>query len=47
MKRVYIVLYTHQKTKKHKTWQDGELHIHEHNKGGLYDAEGSKIDRLS
>ncbi|XP_065909970.1 5'-3' DNA helicase ZGRF1-like isoform X2 [Dysidea avara] len=36
----YKVLYTHQKTKKHKTWKDGILRVYQ-SKATLLDASGS------
>jgi hypothetical protein len=45
MEPIYVVLYTHQKTKKRKTWQDGELRIKDGHYGGLFDDGGQKIDR--
>ncbi|XP_058522928.1 protein ZGRF1 isoform X2 [Ochotona princeps] len=43
----FIVLYTHQKTKKSKVWQDGILKIpHLGNKATLYDDKGSCLESL-
>ncbi|XP_076449532.1 uncharacterized protein LOC143285941 [Babylonia areolata] len=42
---VYTVLYTHQKRKKAKTWQDGTLKVlATGTKAVLYDDKGSKLD---
>ncbi len=41
-KMSFQVLYTHQKTKKKKTWKDGRLILHGHGgNGSLYDAGSS------
>ncbi|XP_061275340.1 protein ZGRF1 isoform X2 [Bos javanicus] len=43
----FIVLYTHQKTKKSKVWQDGILKItHLGNKAILYDDKGGCLESL-
>nr|KAF6482688.1 zinc finger GRF-type containing 1 [Molossus molossus] len=43
----FVVLYTHQKTKKSKVWQDGILKItHLGNKAILYDDKGECLDSL-
>nr|XP_051676037.1 protein ZGRF1 isoform X4 [Oryctolagus cuniculus] len=43
----FIVLYTHQKMKKSKVWQDGILKIsHLKNKAILYDDKGTCLDSL-
>nr|KAF6309976.1 zinc finger GRF-type containing 1 [Pipistrellus kuhlii] len=43
----FIVLYTHQKTKKSKVWQDGILKIaHLGNKAILYDDKGECLESL-
>ncbi|KAL8586829.1 hypothetical protein ACOMHN_052705 [Nucella lapillus] len=47
MDLIYMVLYTHQKTKKAKTWQDGTLKVlATGTKAVLYDDKGSKLDVL-
>ncbi|XP_071953207.1 5'-3' DNA helicase ZGRF1-like [Antedon mediterranea] len=43
---VFIVLYTHQKTKKSKTWHDGRLKVHQDNTAHLYDDHNGHIDTL-
>lgn len=43
----FIVLYTHQKMKKSKVWQDGVLKItHLGNKAILYDDKGACLESL-
>ncbi|XP_072479660.1 5'-3' DNA helicase ZGRF1 isoform X5 [Notamacropus eugenii] len=43
----FIVLYTHQKTKKSKVWQDGILKINcSRNKATLYDDKGQCLESL-
>ncbi|XP_012879305.1 PREDICTED: protein ZGRF1 [Dipodomys ordii] len=43
----FIVLYTHQKTKKSKVWQDGILKVtHLGNKATLYDDKGTCLETL-
>ncbi|XP_041125705.1 protein ZGRF1-like [Polyodon spathula] len=43
----FIALYTHQKTKKAKTWQDGVLKISfDGNKATLFDEKGQKLDAV-
>ncbi|XP_069878575.1 5'-3' DNA helicase ZGRF1 [Dipodomys merriami] len=43
----FIVLYTHQKTKKSKVWQDGILKVtHIGNKATLYDDKGTCLETL-
>ena len=37
----FQVLYTHQKTKKKKTWKDGKLALQHNTRGSLYDASGN------
>ncbi|XP_048189561.1 protein ZGRF1 [Perognathus longimembris pacificus] len=46
-KKEFIVLYTHQKTKKSKVWQDGILKLtHVGNKATLYDDKGTCLESL-
>ncbi|XP_022100573.1 uncharacterized protein LOC110984500 isoform X2 [Acanthaster planci] len=46
-RRNYSVLYTHQKTKKSKTWQDGLLKISaQGTRAILFDEKGSKLDAV-
>jgi hypothetical protein len=43
----FMVLYTHQKTKKHKVWQDGRLHLDSTgNMAYLFDESGKKLERF-
>ncbi|XP_076076049.1 uncharacterized protein LOC143046874 [Mytilus galloprovincialis] len=42
----YLVLYTHQKTKKAKTWHDGVLSVTTANKAVLYDDKKTKLDSM-
>ncbi|KAL5019343.1 hypothetical protein ScPMuIL_005065 [Solemya velum] len=43
----YVVLYTHQKTKKAKTWQDGVMKLSCSNqKAVLYDEKRTKLDSM-
>ncbi|XP_015427004.1 PREDICTED: protein ZGRF1 [Myotis davidii] len=43
----FIVLYTHQKAKKSKVWQDGTLKMaHRGNKAILYDDKGERLESL-
>ncbi|XP_072050284.1 5'-3' DNA helicase ZGRF1-like [Amphiura filiformis] len=43
----FEILYTHQKTKKSKTWQDGVLKVSVHgNRAVLYDVDNTRLDAL-
>ncbi|CAC5366596.1 unnamed protein product [Mytilus coruscus] len=42
----YLVLYTHQKTKKAKTWHDGVLSVTTANRAVLYDDKKTKLDSM-
>ncbi|XP_025113482.1 uncharacterized protein LOC112575705 isoform X2 [Pomacea canaliculata] len=47
MDKTYVALYTHQKNKKAKTWQDGLLKVlSTGTKAVLYDEKGSRLDAL-
>ncbi|XP_013395340.1 uncharacterized protein LOC106162571, partial [Lingula anatina] len=47
MDKEYLVLYTHQKTKKTKTWQDGVLKVcRAGSKAVLFSDSGSKVDSV-
>ncbi|XP_077134948.1 5'-3' DNA helicase ZGRF1 isoform X1 [Ranitomeya variabilis] len=44
--QVYTVLYTHQKTKKAKVWQDGILKISGGQQAALYSDNGQRLDTV-
>jgi hypothetical protein len=42
---MFVALYTHQKVKKNKTWQEGRISLnHQGNKATLYDDVGNLLD---
>ncbi|XP_053380718.1 protein ZGRF1-like [Mercenaria mercenaria] len=47
MEKQFVVLYTHQKQKKAKTWHDGCLkHSGSGTKAVLYDEKGCRLDSI-